>query len=181
MQEIWKDVPGYEGLYQVSNIGNVRSLKWNHSNQTRLLTPFNNGGYARIGFRQNGILKNYLVHVLVAKAFIPNPHNKPSVNHIDGNKLNNTVQNLEWVTYSENTRHAIAHNLRPAGCNYQHKKGADNPISKKVLQTSLDGNFSKLWLCSQDAAQDLGFSIPSIRRCCRGERKTYKKFHWQYV
>ena len=181
MQEIWKDIPGYEGLYQVSNLGNVKSVHWNHSNKIRTIKPFNNNGYWRVVLYKDRMHKKFLVHVLVAKSFIPNPQNKPCVNHIDGNGHNNMISNLEWVTFSENTRHAIAHNLRPAGCNYQHKKGADNPISKKVLQTSLDGDFSKLWLCSRDAAQELGFSISLIRRCCRGERKTYKKFHWQYV
>ena len=181
MQEIWKDIPGYEKLYQVSNLGNIRSLHWNHSNTIRLLTPFENKGYLRIGFRQNHILKNYLVHVLVAKAFIPNPLNKPCVNHIDGNKKNNCVSNLEWVTHKENIQYAIKHNLRPVVCECIHPKGKDNPLSKKVIQISLDGSFSKVWDCTKDITDQLGYHGPSIRRCCRGERKTYKGYFWKYT
>lgn len=180
MQEIWKDVIGYEDLYQVSNYGNVRSLNWNNTHSTKLLKPYNHGGYTRIGFRRNKILKNYLVHVLVAKAFIPNPENKPVVNHIDGDKTNNHISNLEWVTHKENVHHAIEHNLRPLICKPIRKKGKDSPLCKPIIQSSLEGTFVAEWSCSQEAAEKLGFNLESIRRCCRGERATYKGFKWNY-
>ena len=88
MEEIWKDVKGYEGYYKISNLGNVMSLKFNHADIRRLIKPFDNGGYNRVCFNLNGVSKKFLVHRLVAEAFIPNHENKPCVNHIDGNKRN---------------------------------------------------------------------------------------------
>ena len=108
MEEIWKDIQGYEGLYQVSNYGRIRSFKRMKNNKEARqfkLTP-NSTGYISVGLRKNGKKILYQVHRLVAESFIPNPENKPQVNHIDGNKTNNHISNLEWVTASENTQHA---------------------------------------------------------------------------
>lgn len=107
MQEIWKDVVGYEGLYKISNLGNIISARRNYNKGCKYLTPFENDGYDRVTLVVNYKRKNYLVHRLVAEAFIPNVEQKEVVNHIDGNKKNNTVDNLEWVTKQENTFHAI--------------------------------------------------------------------------
>ena len=109
--EVWKDCVGYEGKYQVSNLGNVRSISNNKGTyQERLLsqrqTPTSN--YLYVSFTIKGMTKQHSVHRLVAKAFIANPSNKATVNHIDGNKLNNNVCNLEWNTYSENIKHAYS-------------------------------------------------------------------------
>lgn len=98
--EVWKDIAGYEGWYEVSNMGNVRNVK-----RGRLLTPTMAGYYLRVCLPPRGTKKIY-AHRLVAEAFIPNELNKPCVNHIDGNKENNRADNLEWVTFSENSRHA---------------------------------------------------------------------------
>ena len=103
--EIWRDICGYEGLYKVSNFGRVKSL---HFGREKLLKAgVSNTGYANVSLTKNKTKKNFHVHVLVAGAFLPNPEGKREVNHIDGDKTNNRVENLEWVTGSENTRHAI--------------------------------------------------------------------------
>lgn len=118
--EIYKDIRGYEELYQVSNLGNVRSLDRtiiNSRNQERfiegkILSPNKKRtGYLEITIGKNGRYRSFLIHRLVAKNFIENIENKPHINHIDGDKTNNTVSNLEWCTISENTTHALNNNL----------------------------------------------------------------------
>jgi hypothetical protein len=170
MQEIWKDILGYEGLYQISNYGNVRSLHWNHSNQIRLLTPFDNDGYLRIGFRQQGKLKNHLIHVLVAKAFIPNPNNLPQVNHKDGNKHNNLVSNLEWISNSDNVKHAIRNHLRNSHAS------KSNP--SKVYQYSLDGKLLAIFPSQHDAANKLHLAQANISKAIR-RNKQYANYYWK--
>lgn len=106
-EEIWKWVDGYEHLYAVSSLGNVAKATMGLEPE-RLLNMVDNGnGYLRVGLYLNGVSKHYYVHRLVAQAFIPNDQNKPQVNHIDGNRQNNVVENLEWVTRSENNKHAF--------------------------------------------------------------------------
>ena len=102
--EIWKDIKGYEGLYQVSNKGRVKSF---HRKKIKLLKRHDFRNYYAVRLYKDGIIENFLVHRLVAEFFIPNPQNKPQVNHKDGNKLNNCVENLEWVTIQENLLHAV--------------------------------------------------------------------------
>ena len=110
MKVEYKDIKNYEGLYQVGSNGNV--LKVGRCSKPMLLTPkLNEKGYLRITFIVNKKIKKYRVHRLVAQAFIPNPLNKPQVNHKDGNKLNNCVDNLEWVTNEENYQHALKNGL----------------------------------------------------------------------
>ena len=106
VEEIWKDVVGFEGLYMVSSLGNVKSLNYNHTKKERILSA-NGKRYLMVVLSKEGKTYPFLVHRVVATAFIENPENKKTVNHIDGNKLNNTVQNLEWATTSENHKAAF--------------------------------------------------------------------------
>jgi len=115
MDEIWKDIEGYEKYYQVSNLGNVRSVerividrKSIRNFKSKILTRTKNThGYLQVFLSKNGKIKTCRVHVLVAKAFLPNPANRPEINHINANRLDNSVSNLEWVTSSENSKHAF--------------------------------------------------------------------------
>ena len=121
--EVFVDIPGYEGYYQVSNYGKVISLDRVIKEKTgktqalkgRILKlRINPGGYYYVGLGKNGSKATFAIHQLVAQAFIPNPKNKKTVNHMDGNKLNNSVANLEWSTYSENLEHAYKAGLKQA-------------------------------------------------------------------
>lgn len=118
--EEWRDIAGYEGLYQVSNFGRVKSFV---KKTPKILKPFiDTFGYLVVGFHKGDARKNFNIHRLVAKNFIPNIENKQQVNHIDGRPLNNHVSNLEWVTHAENIRHAYRTGLRPSG--------VKNPLAK---------------------------------------------------
>jgi hypothetical protein len=123
--EIYKDVVGYEGIYQVSNLGNVKSFHKKGLNGF-VLKPRISHGYCRVGLFINKH-KHIMVHRLVAQAFIDNPNNLPFVNHINGIKCDNRVDNLEWCTHSENILHAFKTGLK------SNKKGDDNPQSRKVI------------------------------------------------
>ena len=130
MKEIWKDIEGYEGLYQISNLGNVKSLhrianipNGHRKVKERILKQTENRGYRAVIISKEKTRKEFSAHRLVAFHFIPNPENKPEVNHIDGNKSNNKVENLEWVTPSENIRHSYAVGLA-------RNDGENHPASK---------------------------------------------------
>lgn len=144
MKEIWKDIEDYEGLYQVSNLGRVKSLdrKVNHIFGERIvkgiiLKHSETTNYNAVMLNKEGIVRKVNIHRLVAKSFIANPQNKATVNHIDGNKRNNRVDNLEWVTQSENVKHSYAMGLANIdGENHPSNKltEADVRVIKQMLK-----------------------------------------------
>lgn len=155
-EEVWKDVIGFEGRYKVSNLGNVLSLRFRGHEGEKLLKPItHHTGYKIVHLGGHKVGKIKLVHVAVAEAFIPNPDKKQFVNHIDGNKGNNCVDNLEWVTSKENMRHAIRTGLRDPH-NEPRKYGKNHYSSKPVLQYDSKGNFIKKWDCQSDASRAFG-------------------------
>ena len=109
--EIWKDIEGYEGLYQVSNLGRVQSLY----GKGRILKQSNSTVYPHVSLSKNGQSTTFSVHRLVGLAFVPNPENKPEINHKDGDKNNNVASNLEWITASENQKHSVSIGLKASG------------------------------------------------------------------
>lgn len=181
MEEIWKDIPSYEGYYQVSSIGNFRSLprmvKYKNNGMRNypaksLLTETTKDNYQRIVLMKEGIKVRYQAHRLVALTFIPNPDNKPFINHIDGNKSNNAVSNLEWCTASENVCHAIRTGLQDMS-----KHQPSNSRKIKCLETGeVFASFGK-------AVRWLGKATTSVSALKRGVAKSGKAFgyHWEFI
>lgn len=190
MKEIWKDIKGYEGLYQISSFGNVKSLDRYIINKNgdkqyfpgKYLTQGISDSYLKVTLSKNNKQRTFRVHILVAIAFIPNPENKPEVNHIDGNKKNNKVNNLEWNTRSENELHAYRNGLaKPSNKQKQAvAKYAKENYSKKVIQYSLNGEFIKEWNSMHDVWRELGIRPSYICRCCKGLRNQTYGYIWKY-
>lgn len=177
MQEIWKDVKGYQGAYFVSNLGRVKSFK---RDKERFLKPGNNRyGYLFVVLSKNGKCKTVKVHRLVAEAFLNNPNEYRCINHIDGCKTNNIISNLEFCSHSQNTQHSYDNNLRN-GAMFG-KFGIDNPQSKKVSQISKSGELIKIWDGVNDVRRGTGFSSGNISLCARGKIKSVYGFIWKYV
>lgn len=186
MEEKWLDIVGYEGIYKVSNFGNVLSLNFGPKNnglsgKTRLLRKSkSSSGYYHVQLYRDGVSSTKLVHILVASAFISNPDKKPEVNHKDGNKENNTVDNLEWVSRKDNLKHAVETGLK-SNTPMLGRTGRKNILSKPVLQVDLEGRIIKRWDSSYDAEREGGFNQNSIRSCACGFHKTHKGFVWRYA
>lgn len=143
MKEIWKDIEGYNGLYEVSSTGKVRSWKGN-SQEPRPIKQFVNSGYYKISLHNNGISKRCVpIHRLVAETFIVNHKNKPFVNHIDGNKLNNNVANLEWCTHAENHKHASELGLMESGEDRYNSKLTEEHVKEIRKEYKTNSNTSQ--------------------------------------
>lgn len=171
--EIWKDVKESNGLYQISNLGRLKSfVKWRGSNERIRKSYISKNGYLYI----NLLNLTTPLHRLIAIAFIPNPENKPTVNHIDGNKLNNNIDNLEWNTYSENNQHAYDNNLTTNGL--LGKTGYLCKNSKEVEQITKEGDIIAIFGSCEEANRLTG--IFHISAVCRGERQNAGGYIWQY-
>lgn len=180
-EEIWKDIPDYEGLYMVSNLGRVKSLKRNTAHERIMCLKKDKGGYLYVGLSKNGIVNYKKVHRLVAQAFIPNLENKYSVNHIDGNKQNNRLDNLEWATAKEQAFHALSIGLWKRSKKTNDKiKSSTKPRYKQVIQKDDDGNIIKIWDSISNASREIGVPVPHIVRVCKGIRKHARGFIWEY-
>lgn len=169
--EQWKDIKNYEGLYQVSNLGRVKSLWYG---KERILKPgMNNYGYLRVPLRKNDKRILYLVHRLVAQAFIPNPDNLPEVNHINEVKTDNRVENLEFCDRKYNNTYGTR-------IEQMVEKQINGKLSKTVYQYSLNGEFVAEYPSTREIERQLGFKQPSISYCCNGQRKTAYGYKWTY-
>lgn len=169
MTEIFKDIKDYEGLYQISNLGTIKSLYNYKRDGNNILKPQIKRGYYQIGLRKDNKRKWFSVHRLVAETFIDNPNNYKYVNHKDENKLNNNINNLEWCTMSYNNTY---------GTRLEKVK---QKVSKKVLQYDLEGNFIKEYSSLKEANKLNNMkSIGNISKCCKGEYKTAGGYIWRY-
>lgn len=183
MKEIWKDIKGYEGLYEISNLGNVKSLhkSLNHNYKPFILKNDDYGRYNTVRLYKDGISKVYAIHRLVAQAFIPNIENKPFINHINGNKKDNRVENIEWCTPRENNLHAFKTGL--AKIYNKGMIGKDSKHSIPVEQYDLNDNFIKRWDSMSDVQRELNIKVQSIYPCCNGKkyRKSAGGYRWKYA
>lgn len=166
--EVWKDIPEYEGLYQASTFGKIRSLDRYVNNRFKnilrkgkILKPSKSkNGYLRVVLMKDGIKKYYSVHRIVAKTFLPNNLKLEQINHKNEIKTDNRIENLEWCTVSYNKRYSIA---------------------KKVDQFDSNGNYIRTWYCIRDIEKELGITNNSINHCLKGKNKTAGGYIWRHT
>lgn len=161
MNEIWKDIIGYEGLYQVSNLGRVKSLNYKRTGLEYVLKPGTNGiGYLQVHLFKNRKRSPLYVHRLVAEAFVPNPKRLKTVNHKDENKLNNVCSNLEWMTSKDNVTYSQG---------------------KQVQMFDKQGNLLATFHSIKEASSITGVNHGHICECCIGKYKSSGGYIWRYV
>lgn len=173
MQEIWKDIPGCEGLYQVSSLGRIKSFNKStkfHGAEFHYLKPcISNRGYAQVTFYDKDKNRHKsTIHRLVATLFIDNPNNYPCINHKDENKQNNRVDNLEWCTYKHNNNYGTA------------RMRTKITKSRPVSQYTLDGFWIATYMSAKIASDLLGCSYTIIRDCCNGKLNTAHGYLWEW-
>lgn len=178
MEKVWKDIEGYEGKYQVSDNGEVRSLNYGGYGGVKLLKQCTHrDGYKRVALCKNGKRKYYFVHRLVAIAFISNPHNYKEVNHKDECKSNNNMNNLEWCTREYNLNYGTIKERFS-----EHRKGKNSPSAKPILMYDKEGNFIKRFECISDVNEyfnnDKAYS--NVSACLRGITKTAYNYIFKY-
>lgn len=168
-REIWKDIEGYKGLYQVSNKGRVKSMNYRGIGREGILKPvINSRGYCQVIVYVNSNRTHKLIHRLVAEAFIPNPNNLPQVNHIDECKLNNHISNLEWCTAEQNMNHGTRNERAATG------------RSKPVIQYDMNGGRVARYNSTAESARLTGIGQGSIYLCCTGKFKSAGGFVWRF-
>ena len=188
INEIWIDIVGYEQLYQISNLGRVKSLNYNKTGKEKILKLCkNNSGYLLVNLSKNSETKKYTVHRLVAEAFIDNPNNLPCIDHINCEKSANSVENLRWVTHKENMNNPIT-KLVLKNNGLKNNKGqkiaticATFKNSKPIIQFSKDGEFIRKWNCIMDVERELGIDQGNISKCCNGKLKSAGGYKWSYA
>lgn len=186
MEEEWKDIKGYEGLYQISNFGRIKSLKkWNgnlYKETERILKPQKNSrGYLRILLSFNN-KKYFFIHRLVAEHFINKPKGCNIVNHLDCNPLNNRVDNLEWTTIQGNIDYMkkLGRNKRTTQWIEKLRETSRKKYSKKVQGTEINGNNVLIYNTIVDVKKD-GFQPSCVSNCCNNISRTHKGYTWKFI
>lgn len=181
--EIWMPIPDYEGFYEVSNTGKIRSV---YRYRRELKPIISNSGYKRVDLFKNKVRQQVSIHRIVAKVFCDNPFNKPCVNHKDENRLNNNANNLEWVTYKENRNYGTAEKRRRAHIDYSreiYKITARNNGKKTARPVSMftkDGKYLKSFESAAEASRQTGIYITTITRAIKRGLNA-GGYAWQYA
>lgn len=188
--EIWKDIKDFEDLYQVSNMGRVKSLErvvefmyWDfkktmHIPEKILKPQLNKNGYYVVHLSKGNKHTSKLVSRLVAEAFIPNIDNKPQIDHINTVRTDNRVENLRWCTQQENTDNPTSKEKHKKY--YSEHIGSKHPCAKKYIQFTRDGELVKVWDSAVDVQNEIGIHQSHIGSCCTGNRQTAGGFRWKY-
>jgi hypothetical protein len=184
--EIWKDIHDYEGLYQISNFGRIKTLErtvkfGNRKRRVKSIIrkpKLKENGYLQAVLYKEHAGHDFYVHRLVATMFCSGYLKNKDVNHKDGNKRNNNADNLEWCSRSENQLHAYRQLKR--GCYSKGRFGKLSHRAKPVMQLSLNGDFIKYWDCAADAQRQLGIGESSIRSCLYGRYRQAGGYVWKY-
>lgn len=172
MIEVWKDIDGYEGLYQVSTLGNVKSLGNNKTRKEKILQPkLRKDGYLAVGLHKEGKIKEYTIHRLVAKAFIPNPFKLPYVNHKNEDKTLNVVWNLEWSDAKYNANYGTRN--KRIGLKLINRKDISRPVYCLEL--------NKIFLSTMEAERITGAHHQHITACLKGRYKSAGGYSWRYI
>lgn len=181
--EVWKDIAGYQGRYQVSDLGNVKSLNYSRKGVAQLLKPvLKSTGYYVVSLRVNGRQKQFYVHRLVADAFVNKKYGCSVVDHINTITTDNRAENLRWGTTSDNVNNPISASQRTKSIQklLKGKYGVYSLKHRACVQKDLDGNVIKVWGCMYDAVRELGIDSGSLTKVCQGKQRTAKEFKWEY-
>lgn len=175
IEEIWKDIEGFEGKYQISNFGRVKALDYRRTGKEKILLQITDKlGYKSIQLWKNGSRKKYLIHRLVGKAFIENPDNLQIINHKDKNPSNNCAENLEWCSYKYNVNYSKEEQLRGM------KNSIKNKLKRKKVGQYKNGQLIKIY-DSITSVEKGGFTPGHVCKCCKGKIKTHHGFTWRYI
>lgn len=167
--EIWKDIEGYEGIFEISSFGRIKSKTRNGTVGGILKGTYNHLGYHRYLLSKDGVKKSLFAHRIVASAFIPNPNKLPYINHKDENPSNNHVDNLEWCDPKYNTNYGNGIQRR------------SKSRYKKIYQYDKDGKLVKVWNSGTEIAEKTGYSHGRISEAANGNRKTAYGYQWSYI
>lgn len=172
IEEVWKDIKGYEGLYQASNLGRIKSLNFNKTGKEKIMKPRTGNRYYMIALWKNGKRNDFLIHRIIAETFIKNIENKPFVNHKDENCFNNSIDNLMWCTHEENMNWGT-----------RNERISNNSTKKrKINQYDLKDNYIKTWDSMKQYfdANNMKYKT-GIIECCKGRHKTAYGYKWKYA
>lgn len=183
MEEIWKDIEGFEGLYQVSNLGRVKHLQGYNHKKEFVLTPYlDDKGYFHVSLSKENKIKKRLVHRLVALTFLDNHRQCKEVDHINGVRNDNRVENLRWCTRKENCNYPLyRENSSKDGCWMYQRNLELHPRARKVGQYDMNGILIQVWLTAKEAEQKTGIKRSGICQCCKGYRNSAGGYKWKYI